>query len=110
MVTRVSVIDEKLQAARNTREYRVGIWAMRIALLELLTAVALSFSSTVHDQIGSVGNWIFFLSYAGAVAVAYLLLYRVGVRIFGFGDKVWACRRMVYSDIFVLGRRGSSSK
>jgi hypothetical protein len=104
------MIDEKLRAARNTREYRAGIWAMRIALLLLVTAVALGFSSTVHGQIGSVGNWIFLLAYAGAVAAAYLLLHRAGVRIFGFGEKVWACRRMVYTDVFGLARRGSSSK
>jgi len=62
-------------------------------------------AGAIHGYFGPVATW-FVVVYGGAVTAGYVLLDRAGVRVFGFSDGIWSRRRkMVYQDVFGLGRR-----
>jgi hypothetical protein len=45
------------------------------------------------------------LAYLVAMTTGFVLLDRAGVRIFGLSEGIWTRRKMVYRDVFWLGRR-----
>jgi hypothetical protein len=101
--------EDELQVARDKRGYRAGIWAFRAALTILAIQVVLMLAGAIHGYFGPVGTW-FVLAYVAAVIAGYALLDRAGVRVFGLSDGVWSRRKMVYQDVFGLGRRRPSGR
>lgn len=55
--------------------------------------------------IAGVGGalWLL-LAYLAAMTAGFVLLDRAGVPIFGWSEGIWARRKMVYRDVFGLGR------
>jgi len=97
----VSIAEDELQAARSKPKYEAGIWAFRVMLAVLALQVALMAAGIVR---GRVGIWLL-LAYVAAAICGYVLLDRAGVRVFGLSDGIWSRRKMVYRDVFGLGRR-----
>ncbi|WP_221328311.1 hypothetical protein [Actinoplanes sp. L3-i22] len=97
MLARVSINDEQLQVSRSQPSYRAGVWALRamVAILVLYVACGLA-------RVDGTG-WLL-LAYLVAMTSGFVLLERAGVRIFGFSQGIWSRRKMVYRDVFALGR------
>ena len=101
----MSITDDELQAARGKPAYKAGIWAFRVMLAVLVLQIALTAAGIVP---GRVAIW-FLLAYLAAAICGYVLFDRAGVRVVGVSDGIWGRRKMVYKDVFGLGRNSSRS-
>jgi len=97
MLPRVLTDEEQLQASRSRRSYRAGVWALRAMLAILVLYIACGLAH-VHGA-----SWLL-LAYLAAMTTGFVLLERAGVRIFGLSQGIWSRRKMVYRDVFTLGR------
>jgi hypothetical protein len=99
----MSISEDELQVARTKPVYKAGVWAFRVMLAVLAVQVVLMVAGVIR-ALGPVGIW-FVVAYVAAAISGYVLLDRAGVRVFGFSDGISSRRRMVYKDVFGMGRR-----
>ncbi|MCU7722638.1 hypothetical protein ODJ79_02815 [Actinoplanes sp. KI2] len=90
--------DEQLRASRSHPSYRAGVWALRAMVVILVLYIVCELAHVPGD------GWLL-LAYFVAMTAGFVLLDRAGVRISGFSAGVWSRRKMVYRDVFALGRR-----
>jgi hypothetical protein len=100
----MSIDEDELQVARTKPVYKAGVWAFRVMLAVLAVQVVLKIAGVIGDYYGPVGIW-FVVAYVAAAISGYVLLNRAGVRVFGLSDGIWSRRKLVYKDVFGLGRR-----
>jgi hypothetical protein len=94
----VSIKEDQLQASRRQPAYRAGVWALRLMIIILFPYIGLAMA-------GLGGTLWLLLAYLAAMTTGFVLLDRAGVRIFGLSDGIWIRRKIVYRDVFGLGRR-----
>ncbi|RSM60253.1 hypothetical protein DMB66_25240 [Actinoplanes sp. ATCC 53533] len=71
----------------------------------MLVIAAVLLSNTALSFLPRWPTTLLWLANLAAVLYGYLQFSRAGVRVTGMSKDVWSRRRMVYRDVFGLGRR-----